>query len=69
MGKIPNNRKAKGDHNTPSDRWDTGTDENLTLEEFPAGQRGNHLETRFKNFDKGNDGKVIRHQYLALSAR
>ncbi|MGJ8694690.1 MAG: sulfatase-like hydrolase/transferase [Verrucomicrobiaceae bacterium] len=61
--------KTKGDRNAPFDKWDTNKDDILTLEEYLAGQKGKNLETRFKNFDKDNDGKVTRHEYVVLSAR
>ena len=66
---APKKKEAKGDRNVPFNRWDTNKDDILTLEEYLAGQTGKNLETRYKNFDKNNDGKVTRHEYVVLSEK
>ncbi len=60
---------AKGDRNTPFNRWDTNKDEILTLEEYLTGQTGEKLEQRFKNFDKNGDGHVTRDEYVGFSVK
>ena len=67
--KVEGPKKKKGDRNVPFSRWDINKDDILTLEEYLAGQTGSNLENRYKNFDKNNDGKVTREEYVVLSAR
>ncbi len=62
---------AKGSGVTPAardkafTRWDTNKDDILTLDEQQAGLKGQEdLEARFKNFDKNNDGKLTREEFV-----
>lgn len=66
---APARKLPPGDRNIPFNRWDTNKDDILTLEEYKAGQTGETLDQRFKNFDKNGDGKVTREEYVVLSAK
>ena len=58
------------DRNLPFTRWDTNKDGYLTLDEYKAGQKGGeNLEARFKNFDKNNDGKLSREEFVSPGAK
>ena len=72
----PVTRKAKaGDpRRTPETRarafarWDTNSDDLLTLDEYKAGLKGqNNLEARFKNFDTNGDGNLTRQEFVGRS--
>ena len=62
--KAKTKAKTKGDRNAPFDKWDTNKDDLLSLEEYLAGQKGTNLETRYQKFDKDNDGKVTRQEFV-----
>lgn len=64
-GPTPADKKGKLDRNIPFNRWDTNKDQHLSLEEYKnglAGQSG--LEERFKRFDKNEDDKVSRKEFV-----
>lgn len=72
-GKIDKDmRKKKGnaDRNVPFDRWDTNKDDYLSLEEYQAGLKGKPgLEERLKKFDKNEDGKVSREEFVGNNSK
>ena len=46
-------------------RWDTNRDNNLTLDEYQVGLKGqNYLEARFRSFDTDSDGKSTRDEFV-----
>ena len=52
------------------ERWDTNKDGVLTLDEYRAGLKGqDSLEVRFKNFDKNNDRKLTREEFINSSVK
>ena len=61
--------KGKPDYNAAFDRWDTDKSESLTLQEYRAGQTGENLEQRFKNFDRNGDGQVSRDEFVNRKTR
>ncbi len=55
----------KTDLNIPFTRWDTNKDNLLSLEEYKIGQTdGINLEQRFNRFDRNQDGKVSRDEFV-----
>lgn len=44
-------------------------DDILTLEEYLSGRTGPNLEERYRRFDKNNDGKVTRREYVVDSVK
>tara|TARA_R110002049_G_scaffold4601_5_gene32626 strand:- start:873624 stop:875714 length:2091 start_codon:yes stop_codon:yes gene_type:complete len=57
--------KRKIDRNIPFDRWDTDKDEHLSLQEYKTGLAdGPNLNERFKRFDRDNNGKVSREEFV-----
>jgi arylsulfatase A-like enzyme len=58
------------DRNLPFNRWDTNKDDFLSLEEYKTGQKdGPDLDARYKRFDKDNDDKVSRKEFVTPSAK
>jgi len=46
-------------------RWDTDGDGFLTLDEYKVGLAGqSNLESRFRNFDRNDDGRVTREEFI-----
>lgn len=67
---APAVKNGAKDRNVPFNRWDTNKDEFLTLDEYMIGQNGGeHLEERFKNFDKNGDGKLSREEFVGSGAK
>ena len=67
--KAKTKSQPKEDRNIPFDRWDTNKNDILSLEEYLAGPKGENLETRYKKFDKNNDGKVTRQEFVNPSPK
>lgn len=66
-GKKPdtNAKPTAKDLNVPFNRWDTNKDEFLSFDEYETGQKGgNELAPRYQAFDKDNDGKVSRKEFV-----
>jgi N-acetylgalactosamine-6-sulfatase len=51
-------------------KWDANKDGFLTLDEYKAGLKGqDNLEARFKGFDKNDDGKLTREEFVGPGAK
>jgi arylsulfatase A-like enzyme len=62
--------RKEPDWNIPFNRFDTDKDKSLSLQEYMIGQAGGpNLEQRFNNFDKNNDGKVSRAEFVDRIAK
>ena len=62
---LPVDKKGTLDRNIPFNRWDTNHDQHLSLEEYKSGLAGRSgLEERFKRFDKNEDGKISREEFV-----
>ncbi|MCA9270579.1 MAG: sulfatase-like hydrolase/transferase [Planctomycetales bacterium] len=50
-------------------RWDVDHNDVLTFEEYQAGLKGQaNLAERYKNFDKNDDGKLTREEFVGAAA-
>ncbi|MHB8900659.1 MAG: sulfatase-like hydrolase/transferase [Thermoguttaceae bacterium] len=62
--------RIRKDSNLHFTRWDSNTDDFVTLEEFQLGQKNRKgLEATFKSYDKNNDAKLSREEYVDPRAK